>query len=827
MFTNSLPISVKSKAISVAVASLFSMTALTSTFIYSVAPMNAAAAETKQADNAKKQYDIPAGTLESALTSFGRHAGILLSYPTSTTNNLNSQGLKGDYTVQEGLAVLLQGTALQAVKQLDGSYSLKPLDNIEHASNKGASVLPELKVVSNQLGAITEDTGSYTPGTIATATRLVLKPIETPQSITVVTRAHIDDFNLNSIDDVMRHTPGITVSHYDTERTNYWARGFAVENFQYDGIPSLRNAAYSAGQTLSDMAIYDRVEVLKGATGLLTGAGSIGATINLVRKKPTAEFRGEFTVGAGSWDNYRTQLDVSGPLTESGNVRGRTVMTYQDRQSFMDHYERKTGVFYGILEFDLSPNTLLTVGADYQNNDPRGSGWSGSFPLFNRTGGSNSFPRSYNNGAKWSRWEQETRTVFSTLEHRFDNGWVGKLQFNHQTNAYDAPLGSIQGDFPYPDGTAAIWANKYTGQTKSNSLDAYASGPFDLFGRTHELVVGASASRSHWTGKDYWNPAYINNLVPDIYAWNGNITEPNWGPVSSRKDEVVKQTGAYVTGRFNVSDALSLLVGTRVASYHLANPDEESRESGRVVPYLGAVYKLNQNYALYASYTDIFMPQTYYRSRDNKLLEPNEGQNYEAGLKGEFFNGALNTSLAYFEVHQDNRPESDRAYNSNPTNPAITDAYTSLKAKTKGYEAEISGQLAPGWQLQAGFTHKVIRDDNGNKVSTWEPENQFTLFSSYKFAGNLDKLTIGGGGRWQSKGWQILTNRRAARTEEFSQSAYGVVDIMARYQLSKQLSANLNINNVFDKKYYTNIGFYNSGYYGEPRNAMLTFKYAF
>lgn len=288
-------------------------------------------------------------------------------------------------------------------------------------------------ITSNQLGTITEDSGSYTPGTIATATRLVLTPRETPQSITVVTRQNMDDFGLNNIDDVMRHTPGITVSAYDTDRNNYYARGFSINNFQYDGIPSTaRNVGYSAGNTLSDMAIYDRVEVLKGATGLLTGAGSLGATINLIRKKPTHEFKGHVELGAGSWDNYRSELDVSGPLTESGNVRGRAVAAYQDKHSFMDHYERKTSVYYGILEFDLNPDTMLTVGADYQDNDPKGSGWSGSFPLFDSQGNRNDVSRSFNNGAKWSSWEQYTRTVFANLEHNFANGWVGKVQLRSQ-----------------------------------------------------------------------------------------------------------------------------------------------------------------------------------------------------------------------------------------------------------------------------------------------------------------------------------------------------------------------------------------------------------
>lgn len=107
----------------------------------------------------------------------------------------------------------------------------------------------------------------------------------------MVTRQHMDDFALDNVDDVMRHTPGITVSAYDTDRTNYYSRGFSINNFQYDGIPSaVRNVAYSAGNTLSDMAIYDRIEVLKGASGLLSGASSWAAPSAWCARSPPAIF---------------------------------------------------------------------------------------------------------------------------------------------------------------------------------------------------------------------------------------------------------------------------------------------------------------------------------------------------------------------------------------------------------------------------------------------------------------------------------------------------------------------------------------------------------
>lgn len=760
-------------------------------------------------------YQIAPGPLGTALAQFGVQAGVTISFDTEQARHLTTAGLKGSYSIEDGLSRLLANSRLQAQRQNNGGYVLVA------NSTDDALELGTTQITSNQLGTVTEGTGSYTPGTIATATRLVLTPRETPQSISVVTRQVMDDFGLNAIDDVMRHTPGITVSTYDTERTNYYSRGFSIVNFQYDGIPTLRDAQYSAGQTLTDMAIYDRVEVLKGATGLLTGAGGPGGTINLIRKKPTSEFKSSIELGAGSWDNYRSQVDVSGPLTETGNVRGRAVAAYQDKHSFLDHYSRKTGVFYGILEFDLDENTLLTVGADYQDSDPKGSSWTGTRTIFDATGNKLDLPRSFNNGPKWGSWEQYSRTAFATLEHTFDNGWVTKGQCNHQINGYNAPLGYISQDSAT---ASSIYARKYVGDTTSDSLDVYASGPFELFGREHELVIGQSLSISKWKAKDYTATTYFNNSY-DFYNWHGQAIEPLW-TATKINDETTRQTGTYVTGRFSLTDELHLLLGSRIANYQVTGTSD-TQESGKVVPYAGLTYDLNDNFTAYASYTEIFQPQTQYRTRTRTMLDPNEGKNYELGLKGEFFEGRLNSSLAYFEVHEENRPLADTAWNSQP---GVDYSYIGTKTKTKGYEAEISGELARGWQLQAGYTHKIARDDDGKKVATWEPEDQVSFYTTYKLQGNLDKLTIGGGARWQSAGWQTVNNwgyPGGGRSEKFTQDPYWLVDLMTRYQVTENLSATLNVNNLFDKHYYTNIGFYDSAYPGDPRNVMVTTRWDF
>ena len=687
-------------------------------------------------------------------------------------------------------------------------------------NNAEPLALPTLKFTANQLGEITENSGVYTPGSIATATRLVLKPKETPQTISVITRQEMDDFNLNSIDDVMRHTPGVSVVTYDSERTEYYSRGFAIQNFQYDGIPMHRDSAYSAGNTLSDMGIYDRIEVLKGATGLLTGVGDPGATINLIRKKPTKDFQGNVSLGLGSWNNYRGQIDLSGPLNETGSIRARGVAAYQDKESQLDRYERKTPVFYGILEADLSDNTLLTVGADYQDNKPKGSTW-GGIPIYNSAGQFNKMPRGFNNGANWSNWEQYTRTIFSTLEHKFDNDWVAKIQLNHQINGYDAQLGAAAGGHPNPStGTGvSMWAGNYKGETKSDAADIYATGPFQLFGREHELVVGASISESTWKNNGYSTPTDYKTSVDQYYQWNGNVAEPDWQKGNHwSNNETTKQNGFYLTSRLNLHDDLKVILGGRIANYK----SEETKESGIFIPYVGAVYDLNDQYSVYASYSTIFKPQSA-QDPNGKTLDPLEGENYEAGIKGEFFDGRLNASLAYYQLKQDNFAKEIP----NVLTPSGGVASEALQGvKTKGAELEVTGEIRPGWNLHAGFNHKISKQD-GIKQSTLTPENEFSLYTSYKLNQWVEGLTIGGGARWQDKTWGDVTNPLYKDPVKHVVSDYWLFDAMANYEVNDQLSVSFNVNNLLDEKYYTIFSWYSTYTWGEGRNYNLGLKYKF
>lgn len=774
------------------------------------------------------KLDIPAQSLASALREFGKQAGLEVLYSPDVVKGVKSRGVSGSLEPEEALDTLLQGSGI--------SYHREGNTITLSAVTSDLLQMGAVTIEGRGLGATTDGTGSYTTGLVSSITKLPLTPRETPQTVTVMSRQQMDDFALNSIDDVMKHTPGVTVQKLDSERSAYWARGSQITNFQYDGIPSYLDTAYADGKTLSDMAIYDRIEVIKGATGLLTGSGQPGAALNLIRKRPTRSFAGHVSLGAGSWDNYRGELDVGGPLTDEGNIRGRFVTAYQDKNSYMDRYEQKNSTYYGILEADLTPSTLFSIGMDYQDTTPTASNWAG-VPLFYSDGSKTDFPRSFNPGANWSSWEQYNRTVFATLEHTLENNWTLKLHLNHQESGYHAPLGSAGGGYPDPvTGEGAIlFHGKYTGDTRRDSVDMYASGPFELFGREHEAVFGYNASRSVTKGNGYWDyPTPYDPSIPNIFTWNGKFPEPDWGSKANLKNySQLNQSGYYGTVRLKPTDDLALIAGARVADYHdsaeqisdsqygYSVTPQSTRKSGVVVPYLGAVYDLNDNYSVYASYTGIFQPQQL-RDIDDKPLEPEEGKSYELGVKGEFYDGLLNASFAVFESQQDNL-----AVETSDVTPSGGIAYESVDGtKTRGFEAEVSGELLPGWQLQAGYTHAVSRDKDGHRIRTLNPDQLFRLYTTYQLPGELNQFTVGGGASYQSKIWTNVSDQNY-ETVKYTQGSYWLVDLMTRYQVTDNLSATLNLNNVFDKKYFSNLGFYNTGYYGEPRNLMLTTRWDF
>ncbi|KAF2394499.1 TonB-dependent siderophore receptor [Pseudomonas frederiksbergensis] len=710
----------------------------------------------------------------------------------------------------------------------------------ETGTSKGDALQLDATNISAQgLGATTEDTHSYTTGQTSSATGLPLSLRETPQSVTVITRQQMDDRGVQSVGDALRNTPGISTQKYDSDRTEFSARGFAITNFQYDGVNQPYDGVYGENPNNSDdSASLDRIEVIKGATGLMTGSGDPSATVNLIRKKPTKEFKASISGTVGSWDAYRSVGDISGSLNDSGSVRGRFVGSYSDKNSYQDHYSQKKDLYYGILEADLTPDTLLTFGIDKSSATPRGSSWTGN-PTYFSDGGRTDFPRHFNPAADWSRRDFDETTYFASLEQALANDWKLKVSVDQKTTIHDTQLASASGGNPdraTGEGMFLYWG-RWEGHRVQNTADVNVSGPFSLGGREHELVAGVMTSHSRQTGSTYDTSAF--ELVPgSIYDWNGHLPKQEF-PKNGKYERTQSQNGVYLATRLRPTDDLSVILGSRLSTFKynedygynpgagLDDTHASYKEHGVVTPYAGVIYDLNDVYSVYASYTSIYQPQTY-KDINGTTLAPIEGDAYETGLKAAYFDGKLNASLALFRIEQDGVAES---IGTNAiTNEGIYKAVDGTK--TQGIELELAGELADGWNLSAGYTYARTRDADEQRIfgfplSTSKPEHVVRTFTTYRLPGALDKVTVGGGISWQSAFYGKIYSPTVGDYTQIKQGGYTLVDLMTRYQYNEHLSFTANANNVFDKRYLTGLGNFDTTFYGEPRNLTLTTKWDF
>lgn len=776
---------------------------------------------------ARHDYDIPPGPLAPALRRAASQAGVVLGFTPAQTDGKRTAGLRGSHTAGEALSALLAGSGLALVRTDAGTYVLQAAPAAAGPAPTGT--LREVTVKAQaESSAATEGTGSYVTGVMGAATKMALSARETPQSVSVITRQRMEDQSMDTLNDVVRNTTGLTLTKWGDERPRYNARGFQLSNLMVDGLPVFYEEAALSSGLLSQ---YDRVEIVRGASGLMEGAGSPGGSINLVRKRPTREFQGSVTAGAGSWDNYSGSLDVGGPLNEQGTLRGRGVLSYQDKNAFQDYRENQRTLLYGILEADIAPATTLSLGASYSKENNPGANWvgMGTYP----DGSFLPIARSHSMSPAWTYWNKQSKTVFADLSHRLANDWTAKLAATY----VQSDMNMLGVSFYREEDLRMYNVGSYDYDIAQKSLDAMLSGPFSLLGRQHELVLGAShrVKQDDWTGS--WPADYRFAVDPLDAASAGTAPYPQLQtPNPYGLKGQIEQSSVYSTARFQLRDDLKLIAGGRLDWYAY----EQDIRSGswtnstrykatrEFTPYLGLVYDIDHQYSAYASMTRIFNPQNYQKP-GGALIEPQQGSNYELGIKGAYLDGKLNASLALFQINLDSLPVELSASECSPGQQGCYG--TSGQVRSRGIELELSGELARGWQMGAGYTYNYVENlepstyspigtgISGKRFGTNLPLNLLKLYTSYRLPGEWRNWKIGGGVQTQSK---VYTQYGV------KQGGYTLVDLQLGYAVNRNLDLSLSIHNVFDKHYYAGILSIDSGnFLGDPRNVMLTARMKF
>lgn len=760
-----------------------------------------------QAQAQEWNLNIPAQPLDKALQVFAEQANVQLLYNPGDVQGLRSTAVNGRYGLDQSIDILLGSTGV--------SYQITGNTLTLIVPSGGAMELSSVTISGKAPGSITEGTGSYTTGSTSSSTRLNMTPKETPQSITVLTRQRIDDQKLDNLIDALDATTGVIVKPFSlgADAPQIWARGSTINNFQIDGVPS----SASLANYLQSTTAYDRIEVVRGATGMMSGMGSPSATVNLIRKRPTFEPQTSLSIEAGNWDRYGTGFDTSGPLTESGNIRGRLAGDYKSQHAWTDNYEQENTALYGITEIDLSETTLLTLGFNHLKRHTDSQ--TRLFPILDRNGNKYSTDADDNDSPGWAYYDHELTSLFASVEQQLAAGWSLKSELSHTHYRSDSLVAALQGTIDQTTGAGArIQSNHYASTVEQNNLDTYVTGPFSLFGREHELISGITLSQQESQSPNYTQTSATYN-IPTVFDWAKTSPEPSFSKTGTVKTHEY-QYSAYLSSRFNLTDSTRLIMGTRVTDWKLnrdtssyttgSQSKSRSRESGVFIPYVGVTQALDDTWSVYASYTKIFNPQLYYvRDINDQPLPPEEGTSYEAGIKASFNEGAINSSLSVFKTEQESL--------------AVWDAGTrsySLEngTDTEGVELDFNGRLAEGWNLSSGYVYSVTRNAEDQRIVTRAPRHSFKTFTTYRLTGALDKVTVGGGATWESKtGTDLKTH---------TQSSYALFSLMGRYEISQNLAASINVTNLFNKEYIIADNGFN-GVYGAPRGVISTLKYSF
>ena len=687
--------------------------------------------------------------------------------------------------------------------------------------------LPTITVTaeSEQSELSSEQSKAYIIQNSSTASKLNIPLKETPQTVNVLTRQQLDDFALDNTRDVLRNTPGIIVSNQETERTSYLARGFEISNVLVDGV-GIPLEGYNYNNDNSDSFLFDRIEVVKGANALNNGIGDPGATINMIRKRPTQELQAALNASYGSWNTQRYEADVSSPLTQDGKVRGRVFGYQQTGDSYLDRYELEKNGIGAVVEADITDTTLLTAGYTETNHKPNGVNW-GSNPLINTEGEQLSYSRNYNYSPSWVHWDSNIKSYFAELEQKLGGDWTAKLTYDEKRTQRDSKLLFLSGK-PGANGTSGIflYPSMYIDDNKEQQASLSFSGTYPLWGQRHEASLGYVWAKNRLDELGYAG-SFVNPLTTDLASFTPE--EPSWDMSKTSGEMHIRQKNQslYAATRLHLNDDLKLLLG---ANYVQAESSGSSYgtdtiyDEDKVLPYAGLTYNFSPEYTGYLSYTSIFRPQTT-RADDGSINKPIEGESYEVGVKGSWLDDKLTATMAVFRTEQSNYPLRDSDGIPTLRTTQVSDL------RSQGYEFGLAGQLTDHFNLSFGYTQFSLKDlINGGDARTFNPTQSFNLLTTYQVP-QLPKLKLGLGVQWQDQTYLDVPEATAngvitQKAGIIEQDAYALVNLMASYELNEHMTLQANGNNLTNEKYLFNFP-NQQGFYGAPANYSVAVKFKY
>ena len=775
----------------------------------------------------QRLYTIPAGSMESVLSRFGREAGITLSFAPEMTAGLHSSGLQGGYSVNVGLETLLAGSGLQASLQANGSYLLR---KVPVSAANGNAVGPEKTLPGITVNASAEretatgPAAGYVARRSATATKTDSSLLETPQSISVVTREQMDGQNVQSVPQALRYTPGVVSEQrgVNTDSLEYiYARGFQIDEY-WNGL-RLPNNGFNI--TSMDPYMFERVELLRGPASVLYGQTSPGGLLSLVSKRPTATPLHEIMVQTGSHGRKQAAFDFGGPLDEAGKFAYRLTADTFDTGTQTDFVREQRTAIAAALTWRPDSDTHLTAFFNYQK-DPQ----AGVYNFVPAAGtvlpGKVTVPRNFFVGdPDFNSYKKEQESIGYEFEHKLNETWTFRQNLRVLRNSLhirmlDASYGLD------PDGLSIEReAYRHDGSVNTVAADNQLQATFDTGAVRHTAIVGLDYQRVHYDHK------YIGQgdaLAPSISiahpVYGQPIGEPDF-MYGSSTDDVSRQLGVYAQDQIRWQRWAFLLGGRQdqVSSSSLAytSGKTSSQDNHAFTWRTGAVYLFDNGVSPYVSYATSFQPAIGTDASGN-IFKPTEGKQYEAGLKYQPPGSDSSVTAAVFDLTQTNVLTND------PNKLGFK--IQTGEVHSQGLEIEARTNLTANLQGIASYTYTDLKNTRSNtnnldKVPAGIPRSMAGVWLNYDFtAAPLAGLQLGGGLRYSGSSYGDSVN-------SFKVPGVTLLDVSLRYDLAhlspgwQGWSATLSASNLSNKNFIASCSSSATCIFGMERSILANLKY--
>lgn len=767
--------------------------------------------------SAPRAYNLPSAPLATTLNQIASQAGIALAIDPALVSGRTSAPVSGQYDGLGALQAALRGTGLQLQQSSAGSYSLV-------ATPEGTLALPETAINAN---SNYESAWGASSGYVATRTAAGTKTdtpiVETPRSMTVITRQQLDDRQVLNLNDALRYTAGVQSSGYGSDSRADWlrVRGFDPTQF-LDGLPLPKG---SFANPKVEPWNLERITVLRGPASSVYGQTPPGGMLDMVSRRPQFESAHQIEAQVGSNEHKQINFDSTGKIDDEGKFLYRVSGVVRDSNSPIDHIPDKRYNIAPSLTWNIDDDTKLTFISQYTRDD---TGITGQFlPLQGTKLDGPTGKISHHKNLGEPDWDFYDRTYYAlgyAFEQRLNDTW--QFRQNLRYTKSDLSFQAVQvATFNSIDADGNV--NRESGIVNEDisqfAVDNNFQADFQTGDISHTMLLGLDHQRSNT------NYQWLYGMgVPPI-----NVNRPVYGADLSNVtyfamqdfQQKTHQTGAYIQDQMSL-DNWRLTLGGREdwihtgTVFHNSNDATSTQRDKAFSGNVGLSYVFDNGITPYFSYTESFQPASGANVNSTQSFEPTEGRQYEVGVKYQPVGTDTLLTAAVYDLKQQNV---------SVTEGSITRQVGELQVR--GLELEASTHFTENLKAIASYTYtdtEILKgDDKGNRMALI-PRNQATLWADYTWnSGPLDGFGIGGGVRYVGD-----TYGNTANTELGHVGSYTVYDASVYYDMGrldnsmKGLTVAVEAKNLFNKDYLSNCDGYWC-YYGDERNVVASVNYKF